>query len=79
MARGDRDRALARPAHDLDHHVRPCRSAEALGAALMHLRELQARTGGITEFVPLPFVPMEDANLSERQVAAAGRHSARRC
>jgi FO synthase len=23
------------------------------------LRELQARTGGITEFVPLPFVPME--------------------
>lgn len=26
---------------------------------LMHLRRLQARTGGITEFVPLPFVPME--------------------
>jgi FO synthase len=26
---------------------------------LMHLRYLQARTGGITEFVPLPFVPME--------------------
>jgi FO synthase len=25
----------------------------------MHLRRLQARTGGITEFVPLPFVPME--------------------
>jgi FO synthase len=26
---------------------------------LMHLRRLQARSGGITEFVPLPFVPME--------------------
>jgi FO synthase len=26
---------------------------------LLHLRRLQARTGGITEFVPLPFVPME--------------------
>ena len=26
---------------------------------LMHLRLLQQRTGGITEFVPLPFVPME--------------------
>jgi FO synthase len=26
---------------------------------LLHLRKLQARTGGITEFVPLPFVPME--------------------
>lgn len=26
---------------------------------LLKLRDLQARTGGITEFVPLPFVPME--------------------
>ena len=26
---------------------------------LMHVRDLQARTGGFTEFVPLPFVPME--------------------
>ena len=26
---------------------------------LLHLRHLQQRTGGITEFVPLPFVPME--------------------
>jgi FO synthase len=26
---------------------------------LLHLRTLQARTGGITEFVPLPFVHME--------------------
>jgi FO synthase len=26
---------------------------------LLHLRRLQQRTGGITEFVPLPFVPME--------------------
>jgi FO synthase len=26
---------------------------------LLRLRDLQNRTGGITEFVPLPFVPME--------------------
>jgi FO synthase len=26
---------------------------------LLHIRDLQERTGGITEFVPLPFVPME--------------------
>jgi FO synthase len=26
---------------------------------LLHLRDLQARTGGLTEFVPLPFVAME--------------------
>ena len=26
---------------------------------LLHLRALQARSGGFTEFVPLPFVPME--------------------
>jgi FO synthase len=26
---------------------------------LLHLRRLKARTGGFTEFVPLPFVPME--------------------
>jgi FO synthase len=26
---------------------------------LLHIRRLQARTGGITEFVPLPFVPTE--------------------
>ena len=33
--------------------------AEHWARHLMHLRRLQARTGGITEFVPLPFVPME--------------------
>jgi FO synthase len=26
---------------------------------LLHIRDLQARTGGLTEFVPLPFVHME--------------------
>ncbi len=26
---------------------------------LLHVRDLQDRTGGFTEFVPLPFVPME--------------------
>jgi len=33
--------------------------AEHWARHLTLLRELQARTGGITEFVPLPFVPME--------------------
>ena len=33
--------------------------AEHWARHLLHLRRLQARTGGITEFVPLPFVPME--------------------
>ena len=28
-------------------------------AHLLHIRDLQARTGGFTEFVPLPFVHME--------------------
>jgi FO synthase len=38
---------------------------------LLHLRELQARTGGITEFVPLPFVHME-APMYLRGRARAG-------
>ncbi len=33
--------------------------AEHWARHLLRLRDLQARTGGITEFVPLPFVPME--------------------
>jgi FO synthase len=38
---------------------------------LLHLRELQVRTGGITEFVPLPFVHME-APIYLRGRARAG-------
>jgi len=38
---------------------------------LLHLRDLQARTGGITEFVPLPFVHME-APMSLRGQARIG-------
>ena len=34
-------------------------STPELGAASAALRDLQAHTGGITEFVPLPFVHME--------------------
>ena len=40
---------------------------------------LQERTGGFTEFVPLPFVHMEAPMLSARAARAAGRPSARRC
>jgi FO synthase len=38
---------------------------------LLHLRDLQSRTGGITEFVPLPFVHME-APMSLRGQARIG-------
>jgi FO synthase len=38
---------------------------------LLHLRDLQQRTGGITEFVPLPFVHME-APMSLRGHARVG-------
>ena len=34
-------------------------NARAWARHLLHIRDLQARTGGFTEFVPLPFVPME--------------------
>jgi FO synthase len=37
-------------------HVEDTRS---WAAHLLHIRDLQARTGGFTEFVPLPFVHME--------------------
>ena len=55
-----RDRAPARAAHHLDHHVRPRRDGRCTGRAICcALRDLQAETGGFTEFVPLPFVHME--------------------
>lgn len=38
---------------------------------LIRVRDLQARTGGITEFVPLPFVPME-APMTLRGIARRG-------
>src|SRR6185436_10696201 len=38
---------------------------------LLHIRDLQARTGGITEFVPLPFVHME-APMSLKGLARTG-------
>jgi FO synthase len=34
-------------------------TAESWAAHLLHIRDLQERTGGFTEFVPLPFVHME--------------------
>lgn len=45
---------------------------------LLRLRELQAGTGGITEFVPLPFVHMEAQSTSKGGRARA-RTFARRC
>ena len=45
---------------------------------LLRAREQQARTGGFTELVPLPFVPME-APIFLQGPSAARPRSARRC
>ena len=45
---------------------------------LLALRDLQAETGGFTEFVPLPFVHME-APMYLRGQARKGPTCARRC
>ena len=45
---------------------------------LLRMRRLQARTGGFTEFVPLPFVPMETP-MHLRGRAGSGRRFARPC
>src|ERR1700760_4284520 len=45
--------------HDLDHHVRTHEQPKHWARHLLKIRALQERTGGITEFVPLPFVSME--------------------
>ena len=50
-----------------------------LGAPPARVRELQRRTGGFTEFVPLPFVHMEAPIYLQGPRAAAGRRSARCC
>ena len=60
MARRDRGRASASACAP----PRPSCSATSTRRAhwarhLLRIRGLQARTGGFTEFVPLPFVPME--------------------
>jgi FO synthase len=44
---------------------------ESWSRHLLHLRDLQTRTGGITEFVPLPFVHME-APMSLRGLSRVG-------
>ena len=60
VARGARHRPPRRPALDDDDHVRLGRGAAQLGAPpARDLRDQQKRTGGFTEFVPLPFVHME--------------------
>ena len=51
--------AWCRAADHSDHHVRPYRTPQQWAAHLLSIRDLQERTGGFTEFVPLPFVHME--------------------
>ena len=55
-----RDRARARPAHHLAPSCSAMSRRRCTGrATCCALRDLQAETGGFTEFVPLPFVHME--------------------
>ena len=60
VARGARRGAPRRPALERDDDVRPRRAAASTGRATCCGRaSSSARTGGFTEFVPLPFVHME--------------------
>ena len=60
VARGARGRAPRRPALERDDHVRARRAAASTGRATCCGRASSSeRTGGFTEFVPLPFVHME--------------------
>lgn len=59
MAKRARNGAFGGFTDDVDDHVWSCRANGTLGWYLLRLRDLQSRTGGITEFVPLPFVAQE--------------------
>ena len=70
----------ARPAHHRHDHVRPCRHAASTGRGICCVcASCRQRTGGFTEFVPLPFVPMEAPIYLQGRARAPGRPSARRC
>ena len=80
VARGARRGAPGRPALERDDHVRPRRGAASTGRATCSARaSSSARTGGFTEFVPLPFVHMEAPIYLAGPARVAGRPSARRC
>ena len=59
VARRARRGAPGRAALERDDHVRPRGHAAELGAAPPARARAAAASGGFTEFVPLPFVPME--------------------
>ena len=60
-----------------DRDVRHVEHPRHWARHLPRIRELQAETGGFTEFVPLPFVHME-APIYLRAAPAGGPHGARR-
>ena len=59
VARGARDGAPRRPPLEHDDHVRPRRGPRSWARHLLACASSSGRRGGFTEFVPLPFVPME--------------------
>ena len=76
MDRFDPDRARSRHSDNFDDHVRPHRDARRHKAThLAILRDIQKRTGGITEFVPLSFV-YEEAPMFHRKPLPGLRHGA---
>ena len=80
VARGDRDGARGRPAHDRHDHVRPCRPAACTGRAICcACARCSSETGGFTEFVPLPFVHMEAPICLQGPGALGPDAFARRC
>ena len=71
VARGARGGAPRRPALERDDHVRRTSSGRGTGRGTCSARASSSeRTGGFTEFVPLPFVHMEAPIYLQRARAA---------
>ena len=79
VARRGEHRARARPAHDIDDHVRPRRTPDLLGAASAGLRDLQAATGGIHRVRAAAVRAHGSADVSYAARRGRGRRCARRC
>ena len=78
MARRAARRAWARPAHDLDHHVRPCRDLARLGAPSAGAARPAGRDRRLHRVRAAAVRAHGSADVSARAAPAAGRPSARR-
>ncbi len=72
VVRGDRDRARVRHPQHVDHDVRPRGNAMSTGStSYCCCAQIQSRTGGFTEFVPLGFIH-DNTLLFAQGLARAG-------